>query len=159
MAQINFNAAAVEPQQTTSVIPAGKYTVVIEESELKSLNSGKGDGLNLRMRVVEGQYQNRVLFSLLCVRHENEQTQQIAQQQLSAICRAVGVGLLSDTVQLHNKPLIATVKIRKSEQYGDQNSVSAYEPASANSASFTAPQVPASPSQPSGGATPPWAKK
>ncbi len=43
----------------------------------------------------------------------------IAQAELSAICRAVGVLTPGDSVELHNLPLVINVKCRKREDSGD----------------------------------------
>ena len=43
----------------------------------------------------------------------------LAQAELSAICRAVGVMKPNDSVELHNLPLLVTVKCKKREDTGD----------------------------------------
>jgi len=35
MASLNFNAAAIEPQQSFDALPAGRYEVIITDSEMK----------------------------------------------------------------------------------------------------------------------------
>jgi hypothetical protein len=46
---------------------------------------------------------------------------------LSAICRAVGVLTPKDSCELHNIPLVITVKLKKREDTGDlQNEVRGY---------------------------------
>ena len=42
MSAINFNAAEVAPQQSFKVLPAGVYSVVATESEVKPTKNGTG---------------------------------------------------------------------------------------------------------------------
>ena len=157
MASINFDASTVAPQAPFSVLPAGTYTVSIDDSEIKSTQKG-GQMAVFRLRVLEGQHSGRVIFARINVRNPSQQAEQIGQAQLSALCHAAGVLQLSDTAQLHNKVVRARVKIRKDEsgQYGDSNEVNGFEatggpgPAAAG---FVA-QAPAA--APAAAAQPPW---
>ena len=158
MASFTFDATAVEPQQSSVPIPAGAYLAQVIESDLKRLKSGNGMGLALTFQIIDGEHKNRRLWANLNVQHSNPTAQQIGQQQLSSLCRALNVPQLKDTTQLHNKPLKVRVKIRIDAAYGDKNEVTAYEPAAAgftaNSASFQ--QQAPSQAAPSAPAKAPW---
>jgi hypothetical protein len=132
MASFTFNAAEVEPSAPAGVIPAGTYLAQVTESDLKMLKSGNGDGLSLTFSILDGEFKNRKVWTNLNVRHTNPEAQRIGQQQLSTLCHALGVLNMTDTAQLHNRPVKIRVKIRKDEQYGDKNEVAGYEPASGN---------------------------
>jgi len=105
MASFTFDATAVEPQQSSGPIPAGTYLAQVIESDLKHLKSGNGMGLALTFQIIDGEHKNRRLWANLNVQHSNPTAQQIGQQQLSSLCRALNVPQLKDTTQLHNKPL------------------------------------------------------
>jgi len=115
----NFNANQVEPSSNLEAIPAGKYLAVITESELKPTKSGSGSYLQLTFQVLEGEYKGRFLWSRLNLQNANPTAVKIAQAELSAICRAVGVLTPGDSVELHNLPLVINVKCRKREDSGD----------------------------------------
>jgi hypothetical protein len=115
----NFNANQVEPSSNLEAIPAGKYLAVITESELKPTKSGSGSYLQLTFQVLEGEYKGRFLWSRLNLHNANPTAVKIAQAELSAICRAVGVLTPGDSVELHNLPLVINVKCRKREDSGD----------------------------------------
>ncbi len=115
----NFNANQVEPTSNLEAIPAGKYLAVITESELKPTKSGSGSYLQLTFQVLEGEYKGRFLWSRLNLHNANPTAVKIAQAELSAICRAVGVLTPGDSVELHNLPLVINVKCRKREDSGD----------------------------------------
>ena len=115
----NFNANQVEPSSDFEPIPAGKYLAIITESELKPTKSGSGSYLQLTFQILEGEYKGRFLWSRLNLHNANATAVQIAQAELSAICRAVGVLTPGDSVELHNLPLVINVKCRKREDSGD----------------------------------------
>lgn len=129
-----FDASTVEPQKPldNSPIPAGTYTAHVIESDVKPLNSGNGTGLKLTLEILEGPFAKRRVWTSLNVQHTNPVAQTIGQQQLSALCHAVGVIRMTDTNQLHMKPLKIKVAIRKDEQYGDRNEVKGFEAVSAS---------------------------
>ncbi len=153
MANFQFDATAVEPQQSLDPIPAGTYLAQVTESALRPLKSGNGDGLQLTFEVLDGPFARRKVWMNLNVRHNNGTAQQIGQQQLSALCHAVGVLRLADTTQLHNKPVRIRVAIRKDEQYGDKNEIKGFEAAAGVAAPSLAAQKSAPPRAPA-----PWAK-
>jgi hypothetical protein len=66
----------------------------------------------------------------LNIQHENEDTQRIAQSQLSALCHAVNVIKLQDTAALHLKPVNIKVVVREAQgQYQASNNIKGYESA------------------------------
>ena len=120
MANLNgFDATNVDPATDFEPLPAGKYLAVITDSEMKPTKSGSGHYLELVFQVIEGQFKNRMLWSRLNLDNPNRQAVQIAQGELSAICRAVGVMQPKDSIELHNLPLLVTVKCKKREDTGD----------------------------------------
>jgi len=150
MANLNgFNANEVEPNTSFDPLPAGKYLAAITASEMKATKAGDGSYLELEFTVIEGQYKERKLWDRLCLNHSNPQTVKIARGNLSAICRAVGVMQPKDSVELHNLPLVITVKVKKREDTGElTNEVKGY--AKKESAAGQPQQAPVTDN------TPPW---
>jgi hypothetical protein len=109
----NFNANNVAPATDFEPIPAGKYLAVIVESEMKPTKSGDGHYLELKFQLLEGPFKNRMLWSRLNLDNPNPQAVQIAQAELSSICRAVGVLTPGDSVQLHGLPLVIGVRLKR----------------------------------------------
>ena len=128
MADLNgFNANQVEPTTEFEAIPAGKYLAMITESEMKPTKSGSGSYLQLTFQILEGEYKGRFVWARLNLNNANGTAVQIARSELSAICRAVGVMTPSDSVELHNLPLLITVKCKKREDTGDvSNEIKGY---------------------------------
>ena len=114
MANLNgFNAAQVEPSQDFEPIPAGKYQAMIVESTMKATKSGGGQYLQLTFQILDGPYKGRNVWARLNLHNSNATAVQIAKQELSAICRSVGVLTPRDSAELHNIPLVITVKCKK----------------------------------------------
>lgn len=114
-----FDANNVEPTSDFDPIPVGKYAAVIVDSEMKPTKAGTGNYLQLTFQVIEGQYKNRLLWARLNLDNPNDMARKIAQGELSAICRAVGVLAPRDSVELHNLPLLIHVRCKKRSDTGE----------------------------------------
>jgi len=141
MAQFNFDASQIAPQASTGPLPAGVYLAHIVESDVQPLKSGNGEGLKLTFEIIDGQFKGRKVWENLNIRHTSEDTQRIAQSQLSALCHAVNVIKLMDTAALHFKPVRINVTVREAVgQYKASNNIKGYEAVGAGiSAPATAP--------------------
>lgn len=132
MANFSFNANNVAPSAAFEPIPAGKYNAIISATEIKPTSTGNGKRLNITFDIVGGEYNNRKVFEGLNIENPNQDAQRISLENLSAICHAVGVLNLTQTEQLHNKPLTIVVKIKPaSGEYDAKNVIKGYEAAGA----------------------------
>jgi hypothetical protein len=142
-----FDARNVEPTADFEPIPAGKYLAMITESEMKPNKSGTGGYLQLTFQILDGPYKNRFVWARLNLNNPNATAVKIAHGELSALCRAVGVLAPNDSIELHNLPLVITVKCKKRADTGEiQNEIKGY---AKKDAATGQPQQAAS-------ATPPW---
>ena len=108
-----FDANQVEPTAALDPIPAGKYPAVITESEMKPNKAGTGSYLQLTFQIIDGPFNNRVLWARLNLDNPNATAVKIARAELSAVCRAVGVLAPNDSAELHNLPLVIRVRCKK----------------------------------------------
>jgi hypothetical protein len=152
MANLNgFNATEVEPTTSFEPLPAGKYLAAVTESEMKPTKSGSGSYLQLTFTILEGEYKNRVLWARLNLNNPNATAVKIARSELSAICHAVGVMQPRDSVDLHNLPLVITVKLKNRDDTGElTNEIKGYARKDAAGANGQQPQAPVADN------TPPW---
>ena len=150
MANLNgFNANEVEPNASFEPIPAGKYLAAITESAMKPTKSGNGSFLELTFSILDGEYKGRALWARLNLNNPNATAVKISRGELSAICRAVGVMQPTDSAELHNIPLLITVKLKKRTDNDElTNEIKGYEPKAI--ATGQPQQAPANDS------TPPW---
>jgi len=128
MANLNgFDARTVDPAVPFEPLPAGKYLAVITETEMKATKRGDGSFLELTFDVIDGEYRGRNVWSRVNLDNPNPLAVKIARGELSAICRAVGVLTPKDSCELHNLPLVITVKCKKRDDTGEiTNEVSGY---------------------------------
>ena len=148
----NFNAEEIEPS-SFDPIPAGWYKAIISASEMKATRDGYGEYLSLTLQVIEGQYENRLVFARLNLKNANDKAVDIARKDLAAICRAVGVMSPKASEELHDKPLMIKVKVRPAQgEYEASNDVGGYK--SVDGVDFTPPKAP-TPATP---AKKPWQK-
>ena len=162
MAHFSFDASTVAPQASTGPIPAGVYLAHCIESDVGPLKSGNGTGLKMTFEIIDGQYKGRRVWENLNIQHTSEDTQRIAQSQLSALCHAVNVIKLDDTAALHFKPVKIKVTVREAQgQYQASNNIKGYESAGGAAPSFVpAPAEAAAPAAaPAASKTPAWARK
>lgn len=152
MANLNgFNATEIEPTTSFEPLPAGKYVAAITESEMKPTKSGSGSYLQMTFTILEGEYKNRVLWARLNLNNPNATAVKIARSELSAICHAVGVMQPRDSVDLHNLPLVITVKLKKRDDTGElTNEIKGYARKEAAFDNGQQPQAPVTNN------TPPW---
>ena len=145
-----FDAQQVEPTTEFAPLPAGKYLAMITDSELKPTKSGTGQYLQLTFQILEGDCQGRCVWARLNLHNDNATAVKIARAELSAICRAVGVMCPQDSCELHNLPLLITVKCKRRDDTGEiANEVKGYAP---RAAATGQPQQAAT-------STPPWRRQ
>jgi len=160
MATLNFSTEGVEPLQPLDVIPRGRYEAMIIASEQKTTKAGTGSYLQLDFQVISGEQNGRHVWSRLNLDNPNETAVRIAQQELAAICMALGLTAVAESEELHDKPLLIDVIVEKTKDGNDANRVKAYL-SSAGAAPHAATPKPASPppaAKPSGAKTAPWSR-
>jgi hypothetical protein len=175
MAQLHdtFDATGVAPAAPIELLPPGRYPAQIVNSEMRATRTGTGQYLWLELDVIEGPHQGRKIWDQLNLVNPNQQTVEIAQRTLSAICHAVGQMQVSDSEQLHFRPLQVTLAVEPDSrdkhlpppEQRKQNRVKGYAPLSGAAPARPAAAPPpaprpaaASPARPApaASATPPW---
>jgi Protein of unknown function (DUF669) len=177
MASLNgtFDATGVAPAMPLEVLPPGRYVGQIVESEMLPTKAGDGQYLRLVIEVLDGQYARRRIFDQLNLVNNSQQTVEIARRQLSTICHAVGQMQVTDSEQLHLRPLLVTLKVEPAgpDKHGvhreARNRVAGYLPAKEGTGVTAAPPRPTAPAPhpaaaappsatqpPAAAATPPW---
>lgn len=164
-----FDASQVPEQQEFSALPEGQYVVIATASEMKPTKSGNGQFLQFTFEVLDGPQKGRKLWARLNLVNPNQTAVDIAQRELGAICRAVGVIKPSDSAELHNKPMLITVAVEIDDRKRESNIIKKYEPVTAGAA-VTASGAPAAAggapwsgqapaaAAPAAAGSPPWAR-
>ena len=159
----SFDATSVEPTTPYELLPAGKYSAQIVESEMRVTRNGMGQFLWLMLDILDGQHKGRKIFDQL---NPNPTTVEIAQRRLSAICHATGRMHVSDSEELHLIPMTIQVKIKPPKNgYGESNAIAYLPPegegatAAKPAATSSAPPTTQAASTPPKMASAPWNKK
>lgn len=149
MADLNgFDADQYEPLGDFDPLPKGNYVAIASDSTMKHTKAGTGSYLEITWEVVEGPHTDRKLWSRLNLDNPNTNAVEIANRELTSICRATGVMRPKDSSELHSIPVVLKVDTVTRRDNGEvTNCVRGYAAVSANTASATNNPSPA---------TPPW---
>jgi hypothetical protein len=152
-----YSAAELQPSQSYELLPAGWYTAIITDAELKDTKAGTGKYIKVRYDITGPSSQGRCVFGNFNISNPNPKAEEIGRQQLGDLMRALGLAAVNDTEQLLNGHLTIKIDVRPgSGDYGPQNEVKGWK-----SSTGSMPPLPASaaPAGVSGAKPPPWAKK
>ena len=182
----DFDAEGHEPAIAFEPLPPDWYAMQIVDSTVEQAKSGTGQFLKFEFEILENYHPNfkgRKVWVRLNLWNSSGEAVDIANSQLSAICRAVDEMRVNQSEVLHHKPLAVKVRLRPAEgKYEASNDVTGYDridarfgaaeassapgapptKAPANRAPTAGPQqqAPRAPTAPSGappkGTQPPW---
>lgn len=142
MANLNgFDATQVPEGDQMGAVPEGQYVAVATASEFKPTKSGNGQYLQFVFDVIDGQYKGRKLWARLNLQNPNQMAREIAERELAQLCKAVGIVRPQDSAELHNKPVLLTVKVELDERKREGNVIKKYEPIKAPGGGMMAAQV------------------
>ena len=109
-------------------IPAGEYKMQIIESSIEETKSRTGKYIKLTLKVVDGEFKGRQIWTNLNIVNPNPIAVEIATKELATICRAVGKLKIADTQELHGITFLGRVKIRPaSGDYPPSNDMVGYK--------------------------------
>ena len=110
-----FDAKSVDTtQRDFENLPPGDYVLEVEKSEVTATKDGNGEILKLVYNVIEpGVFKERKIFGNINLINANVQAQEIGKQELARLCRAVGLGEIDDSEELHFKSFTAKVGLSK----------------------------------------------
>lgn len=123
------------------LLPDGKYTAIIVETDMKSTKDGNGQFLYIKFVITQGQYRDTEFEERLNLVNNNQTAVKIAYESLARLAKALGYDKLpADSKDLHNKPVTLVLKTEAGKPYKDKEGVTregkdrstiyGYEPAS-----------------------------
>lgn len=155
----NINLQNVAPRQALDALPAGWYNAQIVETEMKPTKDNTGSYMEVVSQILDGPYAQRKVFDRLNLQNNNPQTVEIAFSTLRSIYDALGAVNVRDSSELHGRPLMIKLRMRKAtEDYDANNDVVGYDRTGASHTVVT--QGPAGPAlgMPAAAGSPPaWA--
>lgn len=135
MGNLNFNVEPASEKELQSSyddtpIPAGTYHVEVSNGVMGDNSAGTGSWLRVHYTILDGEQSNKEFVEFFNVVHKNPQAEKIAKEELSRLCRAVGInGTLEDSEDLHGLELLVDLKIEVGKKDGiERNVVKKYKP-------------------------------
>jgi hypothetical protein len=113
------------------LIPPGKHTAEIEDAKVVVTKNGNGQMVKLRWKIIEGDYDGRVVFQQIVIQHTSAEAQRIGRMKFKDIAAACDIKeRITDLEVLKYKPCTIDIGIEKDEtgNYGDQNRVRYVKP-------------------------------
>ena len=93
---LDFNAHDIEPSQEIDNLPNGWYNSEITDAEvLPTKGKGNNERVSIEYTVLDGDFKGRKVWGSINNKHSKAQVQEIGQRELSAVCHATGVMVLS----------------------------------------------------------------
>ena len=139
-----FNSNEHEDMNDFSIIPAAEYIAQVMKSEMcdckSTAKAPNGKYLKLTFKIIAGKFKDRLLWTQLNLVNKNQQAVEIANKELATICKAVGLVSISDSQELHGKPMKIKVSVKPAvANYPEKNEIKYY-----SKSDGTAPAAPES---------------
>jgi len=112
--------------QSFDALPDGQYPAMVTASELKDTKAGNGKFLALTFEVIDGDFKGRKLWANLNIVNPSAVAEKIGRAELASLCKAVGVANPKESEELHDVPVIITV--RKDKRDATRNEIKGYAP-------------------------------
>ncbi len=126
MATIKFDASKIPAHAAAALLAPGAYEARIIEADLRPVRSGDGRALQIAFELTAPEHLGRIVWARLHIETRNIHVQQIAQQELAALCHALGIKSLTDTREMLGKHARITLGIRRRDDGDSANVVRAY---------------------------------
>jgi len=126
-----FDVENEEGTPPRELLPAGKYKAQIVTAVVGPTKNAKGQAVNLTWTVIEGEFENRLVFQNILIQHESQDAQRFGRQKFKDVCSACGItSPVTDLDVLLYKPCMISAVIRKDKegQYPDKNEVERVKP-------------------------------
>ena len=146
---LQLDANVEENLGSATVVPAGKYKIVLTGDEIVDNSKKTGKILKLKLQIIEGQFAQETLKDSLNIVNPHKISQAIGQGTLKRICNLCNIVYPPrDTTGLMGKPMVVKVIVDKfkSDQGNEiqTNKIKAYESADTEiSENQSQPQEPA----------------
>lgn len=129
-------------EQDYSIIPAGKYPVLINSAVVKQGRASGRNYLSVQYTITQGKFRKRVLFDIFALWADDPE---YAKKRFKALRKAIGLNpnIGGNTAELPGKEFLASIRVRnkRNEPSEQENVVDGYLPLTGvPSQTQTAPQ-------------------
>lgn len=147
-----FDATKVAPEKPMEVMPNGWQNFEISDAFVSPTKGAKpGKQITFELFVIDGEYKGRKVWHRINAENASAKAEEIGQQQLSAVCHAVGILSVADLAPFVGRRLQGRVVTKaETDKYDASNEIKGVKPLEGGN---IAPAFAPSPFVP--GATPP----
>jgi len=122
----------LEKVKDEDVVPDGWYNCYIEKAEFKESPTSGAEYLNLMIKLIGGEYGNRVVWNILNIFHPNEQPRNISLRELKKMLAASDINNLKfeSNEDLLDAVLACRFQVKlsnKTDDFGKKNIVKGYK--------------------------------
>ena len=124
---LNLDLSAIK--ETSNTIPEGFYNIIVESAEVKEGKNGS-EYIKVKFVVLDEEYSGHAIYHNFFVNSQTSvKAMQIGLAQIKSLMSNAGIpsDKLTDVNTLVGLVVSAKVKIRTSDEYGDQNSISYFK--------------------------------
>jgi len=114
------------PSDTNELLPNGVYLAKIAKAELKETKSGTGKYINVQLKVIEGEYENKSVFTMFNVENSNPKAVEIGLSQLKSMLHAAKAPFKLDSVEDLVGYDLGVKVATKTDEFGEKNIVKGY---------------------------------
>ena len=126
-----FNVDNEEGTPPLTLLPPGKYAAEIVDAYVAPTKNGRGQMVHLRWTIVEGDFENRVVFQSCIIQHDSTDAQKFGRQKFRDVCFSCGItGPVTDLEVLKYKKCHVRLGIEKDKlgEYPDKNKITRVDP-------------------------------
>lgn len=121
------------PDSGFGLVPDGTYRVVMSEATMKSTKDGSGEYVNAKLTILNGEYANRVIWTMFNVKNNSAKATEIGLQQLKHFMKCSGSTefKIRDVRDLVGLTCDAVIKSKR-DDFGEKNVVSYFKESDKN---------------------------
>jgi len=115
-----------EEGSSFDLIKPGRYIAEIEDVTCGPTKNGAGEAVNLRWKITDGEYEGRIVFQQIMLKHASTEAQSIGRKTFKDVADACGIKqAFTDLEVLKFKACAILVKVEKDKSgvYADKNRV------------------------------------
>jgi hypothetical protein len=113
----------------TDLLVEGEYAMQVEDAEIKETKAGTGEYISVKLKVLEGTRKGKTVYHMFNIKNPNPEAVRIGHQQLKSFMMAAGFSsfVLKSASDLCGATVVARVKIKKDDTYGDKNNITGFK--------------------------------
>ena len=116
MVQLVFDASAIDVEYGAGQLPVGDLIVAVTESGVRESRSSGNELHFLNLEVQGGEHAGATGEMRFNTGHPNIDVRRISEQNLGRVIQAVGFMSITDTLQLHGRPFMVSVRWQDEEE-------------------------------------------